>query len=68
MRRLVADLDSEVSSQSNIRVKYLKYAKAEELAKVLKSISDTIVKDEQSAGRNAAHGRAKRAFHVCAEE
>ncbi|MBM7424483.1 type II secretion system secretin GspD [Spongiibacter marinus] len=56
LRRLVADLDSEVSSQSNIRVKYLKYAKAEELAKVLKSISDTIVKDEQSAGRNAAPG------------
>ncbi len=53
LRRLVMDLDSEVSSQSNIRVKYLKYAKAEELAKVLKSISDTIVKGEKSSGRAA---------------
>lgn len=57
LRRLVADLDSEVSSQSNIRVKYLKYAKAEELATVLKSISDTIVKDEQG-GRNGAGASA----------
>ncbi len=58
LRRLVADLDSEVSSQSNIRVKYLKYAKAEELAKVLKSISETIVNDEKTAGRAAVPGTA----------
>ena len=47
LRRLVKDLDSEVSNQSNIRVRYLKYAKAADIAPVLKSISDTLVKGEE---------------------
>ena len=68
LRRLVKDLDSEVSSQSNIRVKYLKYAKAEELVTVLKSISDTIVKDEQSAGRTTAGGGNALSINIEAHE
>ncbi len=60
LRRLVKDLDSEVSSQSNIRVVYLKYAKAKDLAPVLKSISDTIVKEAQEAGKAAGAAGAAR--------
>jgi general secretion pathway protein D len=48
LRRLVEDLDSEVSNQSNIRVHYLKYAKAADLAPVLKSISDTLLKGDEA--------------------
>ena len=56
LRQLVADLDSEVSSQSNIRVQYLKYAKAKDLAPVLKSISETILKEDQNAGKAVGAG------------
>ncbi|MBQ0761061.1 MAG: general secretion pathway protein D [Zhongshania sp.] len=55
LRRLVKDLDSEVSNQSNIRVRYLKYAKAADIAPVLKSISDTLLK-EGDAGKGVANG------------
>jgi len=68
LRRLVVDLDSEVSSQSNIRVQYLKYAKAVDLAPVLKSISDTIVKGDQAAGRPAAAGDSSSLINIEAHE
>lgn len=67
LRRLVADLDSEVSSQSNIKVVYLKYAKAKDLVPVLQSISDTIVKEDEAAGRTAA-GAAPTAINIEAHE
>lgn len=53
LRRLVKDLDSEVSNQSNIRVHYLKYAKAADLAPVLKSISDTLLKGDEASKPSA---------------
>ncbi|GAA4089088.1 type II secretion system secretin GspD [Zhongshania borealis] len=68
LRRLVADLDSEVSTQSNIRVQYLKYAKAVDLAPVLKSISDTIVKGDEAAGRPATGGGASSLINIEAHE
>lgn len=67
LRRLVQDLDSEVSNQSNIRVEYLKYAKAAELAPVLKSISETIVKEDEAAGRTAGAGKSS-AINIEAHE
>lgn len=68
LRRLVADLDSEVSTQSNIRVQYLKYAKAVDLAPVLKSISDTIVKGDEAAGRPATGGGGSSLINIEAHE
>jgi general secretion pathway protein D len=68
LRRLVADLDSEVSTQSNIRVQYLKYAKAVDLAPVLKSISDTIVKGDEAAGRPTTGGSSSSLINIEAHE
>lgn len=67
LRRLVRDLDNEVGSQSNIKVVYLKYAKAKDLVPVLKSISDTIAKEDEAAGRTAA-GAAPTAVNIEAHE
>ncbi len=46
IRRIVNQLDSEVQTNSNTKVIYLKYAKAKEVVQVLKGISDTIIKEE----------------------
>ena len=40
--RLVKRLDSELESNGNTRVYYLKYSKAEDLVKVLSGVSKTI--------------------------
>jgi general secretion pathway protein D len=66
LRRLVSDLDSEVSTQSNIRVQYLKYAKAADLAPVLKSISETILKGDQAGGK--ASGASPSLINIEAHE
>lgn len=60
---LVKRLDSELESNGNTRVYYLKYAKAEELVNVLKGVSDSIVADTQAAqaGAGAAAQTARRA-------
>jgi len=49
IRRIVNQLDSEVQTNSNTKVIYLKYAKAKEVVQVLKGISDTIIKEETQA-------------------
>lgn len=67
LRELVADLDSEVGSQSNIKVEYLKYAKAKDLVPVLQSISDTIVKEDETTGRTAG-GSASSNINIEAHE
>lgn len=46
---LVKRLDSELESNGNTRVYYLKYAKAEELVNVLKGVSESIAADAQAA-------------------
>ena len=53
--RIVERLDSELETNGNTRVYYLKYSKAEELVKVLKGVSDSISSDgktKQVAGRS----------------
>lgn len=46
--RLVKRLDSELETSGNTRIYYLKYAKAEDLVKVLSGVSKTIASEEQS--------------------
>ena len=46
LKRLIRDLDSEVKTSSNVRVHYLRYAKAEEMVPVLKSVSEAMLKQE----------------------
>jgi general secretion pathway protein D len=58
IRRIVNQLDSEVQTNSNTKVVYLKYAKAKEVSQVLKGISDTIIKEEtqKQGSSNATNG------------
>ena len=46
--RLVKRLDSELESNGNTRVYYLKYSKAEDLVKVLKGVSESIASEKKS--------------------
>lgn len=46
--RLVKRLDSELESNGNTRVYYLKYSKAEDLVKVLKGVSDSIASEKKT--------------------
>jgi general secretion pathway protein D len=52
--RLINRLDSELESTGNTRVHYLKYAKAEDLVKVLQSVSESIAAEESPAGGKTA--------------
>ena len=53
IRTIVNQLDSQVQTTSNTKVIYLKYAKAKEIAEVLKGISDTIIKEEGQKQANS---------------
>ncbi|MBU1617876.1 MAG: type II secretion system secretin GspD [Gammaproteobacteria bacterium] len=55
---LVQRLDAELESQGNTRVYYLKYAKAEDLVKVLQGVSATIAAEVQGAATQAQGARA----------
>jgi general secretion pathway protein D len=54
---LVQRLDAELESQGNTRVYYLKYAKAEDLVKVLQGVSATIAAETQGAATQAQGAR-----------
>jgi len=51
--RLVKRLDSELESNGNTRVYYLKYSKAEDLVKVLKGVSDSIASEKKTTKTKA---------------
>ncbi len=55
--RLVKRLDSELESNGNTRVYYLKYSKAEDLVKVLKGVSDSIVAEKKTTKVKASSKR-----------
>lgn len=55
---LVQRLDAELESQGNTRVYYLKYAKAEDLVKVLQGVSATIAAETQGAATQAQGARS----------
>ena len=46
--RLIKRLDSELESNGNTRVYYLKYSKAEDLVKVLKGVSESIASEKKT--------------------
>lgn len=54
---LVQRLDAELESQGNTRVYYLKYAKAEDLVKVLQGVSATIAAETQGAATQTQSAR-----------
>tara|TARA_R100000687_G_scaffold81481_2_gene78604 strand:+ start:876 stop:2873 length:1998 start_codon:yes stop_codon:yes gene_type:complete len=46
LKKLIKELDSEITTSSNVRVHYLRYAKAEDMVPVLKSVSEAMLKQE----------------------
>lgn len=54
LRALIARLDSEIDDNGNTKVKYLHYAKAEELATLLEGVGESI---EQKSGKEKGMSR-----------
>ena len=50
IKEVISKLDSSTPKNSNLRVIYLKYANAEEIASILKEISDTLETEGVSTG------------------
>jgi general secretion pathway protein D len=66
--RLVKRLDSELESNGNTYVHYLKYSKAEDLVKVLQGVSDSIASEEKSATGKSRTSSKKRDVSIEAHE
>ena len=56
--RLIKRLDSELETSGNTRVYYLKYAKSEDLVKVLNGVSKTIASEENAARAGSKSNKA----------
>lgn len=67
LRQVIKELDSEVQTDNNTRVHYLKYAKAEDLAEVLEKISGTISEEKDKVSPESA-GTNQDAIHIKAHE
>ncbi len=65
--RLVKRLDSELESNGNTRVYYLKYSKAEDLVKVLQGVSDSIASETKTA-KTKTRSSSKRDVSIEAHE
>lgn len=65
--KLVARLDSELETNGNTRVYYLKYSKAEDLVKVLEGVSQSI-EAEENAGKSTKSRSKKRNVSIDAHE
>lgn len=65
--KLVKRLDAELETTGNTRVYYLKYAKAEEVVKVLTGVSDSIASDAKGGNSNnkrTSSRNAKRDYSI----
>ncbi|MFT5814371.1 MAG: general secretion pathway protein D, partial [Psychroserpens sp.] len=58
--RLVSRLDSELESSGNTRVYHLKYAKSEDMVKVLQGVSESITADSSSASTTSSKSKPRR--------
>jgi len=57
--RLVSRLDSELESNGNTRVYHLKYAKSEDMVKVLQGVSESIEADSASASTSSKKSKTR---------
>lgn len=65
--KLVARLDSELETNGNTRVYYLKYSKAEDLVEVLKGVSESI-EAEETASKAKSKRNSQRNISIEAHE
>ncbi|OMH34793.1 type II secretion system secretin GspD [Motiliproteus sp. MSK22-1] len=68
LKKIIQRLDSEVKTATNTKVVYLKYAKAEELATLLESVSDSMIKTEQSQSLDQNPTAKRLNVHIKAHE
>jgi len=66
--KLVSRLDSELESNGNTKVYYLKYSKAEDLVKVLKGVSESIEAEGQAAKTTTRNKSKKRNISIEAHD
>jgi len=67
--RLIKRLDSELESNGNTRVYYLKYSKAEDLVKVLQGVSDSMTAEKSgSKSKSKARKGSKRDVSIESHE
>jgi general secretion pathway protein D len=57
--RLVSRLDSELESNGNTRVYHLKYAKSEDMVKVLEGVSKSIESDSSSSKKSSKNSKTR---------
>jgi len=57
-RSIIAELDQPVESSGNIHVVYLRYAEAENLAKILGSVGKDVLKSQSKSASAGAGGKA----------
>ncbi|MEH6473287.1 MAG: type II secretion system secretin GspD [Halopseudomonas sp.] len=67
IKRVIEDLDSEISTDTNTRVHYLKYAKAPTLVTVLEGISKSIITANKSIADKSST-QTKMDLHITAHE
>jgi general secretion pathway protein D len=58
--KLIERLDAELESSGNTRVHYLKYAKAEEIVKVLTGVSDSLAADAKGGTSTKTSSRSQK--------
>lgn len=58
--KLIKRLDAELESTGNTRVYYLKYAKAEEVVKVLTGVSDSLAADSKGSKTQKSNSRSSK--------
>ncbi|MFT6529447.1 MAG: general secretion pathway protein D [Psychrosphaera sp.] len=62
--KLIERLDAELETTGNTRVHYLKYAKAEEVVKVLTGVSDSLAADSKGGTTNKTSRSQKRDYSI----
>jgi len=62
--KLVSRLDSELESNGNTRVYYLKYSKAEDLVKVLQGVSKSIESESKAGSKSSSRSQKKREISI----
>jgi general secretion pathway protein D len=66
--KLITRLDSELETNGNTRVYYLKYSKAEDLVKVLEGVSKSIEAESTTPKSSSSRGSKKRNVSIDAHE
>jgi len=66
LRRIIGQLDSEVQTDNNTRVHYLKYAKSADLVTVLESIGNSIIQGDSAQAQGGTANRES--IHIKAHE